>query len=53
MVGQSGRGGGSRVHRGAAVPQLPAVKGAANRGAASQAASVRGGGRGSASPGDA
>lgn len=53
MVGQSGRGGWSRVHRGPAVPQLPSVKGAANRGAASQAASVRGGGRGGASPGDA
>lgn len=53
VVGQSGRGGWSRVHRGATVPQLPSVKGAANGGAASQAASVRGGGWSRASPGDA
>lgn len=54
MVGQGGRGGWSRVHRGSAVPQLPSVKGAANCGASGQAASVRrGGGGGSTSPRDA
>lgn len=53
VVGQSGRGGWRRVHRGSAVPQLPSVKGAANCGAASQAASVWGWGWGGASPRDA
>lgn len=54
VMGQGGRRGWSRVYRGAAVSQLSSVKGAADRGAPGQAASVcRRRGRGSAGPSDA
>lgn len=54
MVGQGRWSGWGRVHRGPAVPQLSPVKGAADCGAAGQAASVwRGRGGGSSGPSNA